>query len=142
MTPESLTVEARLDKLADIRRFIETACRTAGLDDSSCFDLKLAVDEACTNIVEHGYGGRGGSIDLSCAADGDGLRVTILDRGRAFDPADLPAADVTSPCEDRPIGGLGWHLIRSSVDEIDYGRDPSGGNRLTLVKRSRPSRSE
>jgi anti-sigma regulatory factor (Ser/Thr protein kinase) len=142
MTAESLTVEARLDQLAGIRRFVEAACRSASLESSACFDLKLAVDEACTNIIEHGYDERGGSISISCSADGDALRVTILDRGRAFDPADLPAADVTSAGEDRPIGGLGWHLIRRSVDEIDYGRDPSGGNRLTLVKRSRPSRSE
>jgi len=139
---EDATFEGRLENLTAIRRFVQTACEAAGMNASACFDLKLAVDEACTNIIEHGYDGRGGSISISCSADGDALRVTILDRAHAFDPADLPAADVTSACEDRPIGGLGWHLIRSSVDEIDYGRDPSGGNRLTLVKRSRPSRSE
>jgi anti-sigma regulatory factor (Ser/Thr protein kinase) len=70
------------------------------------------------------------------------MRVVIRDRGAAFDPGSVPAADVTSGWEDRPVGGLGWHLIRQSVDEIDYEREPSGGNRLTLVKRCRPWRSE
>jgi anti-sigma regulatory factor (Ser/Thr protein kinase) len=142
VSSEDATFEARLERLADIRRFVEESCRRAGVPDSACFDLKLAVDEACTNIIEHGYEGRAGSISLSCRADGDALSVTIRDRGRAFDPAGVPAADITSPCEERPIGGLGWHLIRSSVDEINYGRDPSGGNRLTLVKRSRSWTSE
>ena len=138
---DSLTVEARLENLAEIRRFVEDACRRAGAPDAACFDLKLAVDEACTNIIEHGYAGRGGQIALTCQADGDGLRVTIRDRGSAFEPSSAPAADVTSSVEDRPIGGLGWHLIRNAVDGIDYERDPSGENRLTLLKRSRRWRS-
>ena len=135
------TFDARLDQLAEIRRFVEDACRKAGADPTACSELKLAVDEACTNIVEHGYAGRTGPIALTCESDGESVRVVIRDRGAAFDPGSVPAADVTSRWEDRPVGGLGWHLIRSSVDEIDYERDPSGGNRLTLVKRSRPWRS-
>lgn len=132
------TFEARLENLADIRRFVEDACRGTRLTDAACFDLKLAVDEACTNVIEHAYAGAGGTIAVSCAAEGDGLRITIRDRGRAFDPARLTAPDVTAPSEERTVGGLGWHLIRRSVDEVDYERDPSGENRLTLVKRSRP----
>ena len=132
------TFEARLEKLADIRRFVEESCRSAGAAESVCFDLKLAVDEACTNIVEHGYAGEPGSIALTVEASAGILRVTIRDRGTPFDPARLRAADVTSPPEERPIGGVGWHLIRSSMDEVDYERDPAGGNRLTLTKRSRP----
>ena len=132
------TFEARLEKLADIRTFVEESCRRAGAADSVCFDLKLAVDEACTNIIEHGYSGQPGSISLTVESAAGTLRVIIQDRGRPFDPARLRAADVTSAPEERPIGGLGWHLIRTSMDEVDYERDPAGGNRLTLTKRSRP----
>jgi len=133
-----LHLDARAESPAAGRAFVEQACRRAGVDAASCFDLKLAVDEACANIIAHGYRGRsGGSIRIACASDEDSVRVTIVDRGRAFAPADLPAADVTSDWKERPLGGLGWHLIRQSVDEIDYEPDPAGGNRLTLVKRSR-----
>jgi anti-sigma regulatory factor (Ser/Thr protein kinase) len=133
-----LQVDARVESLAAVRAFVERACRLAGVDSSACFDLKLAVDEACANIIAHGYRGRsGGSIRIACASDEGSVRVTILDRGRPFAPAELPAADVTSDWKERPLGGLGWHLIRQSVDEIDYEPDPAGGNRLTLVKRSR-----
>lgn len=131
------SVAARLESLETVRAFVEEACRRAGADASACFDLKLAVDEACTNIIEHGYAGRPGeTIALACEIDGDGVRVTIVDRGRSFRPSELPPPDLSADWEERHIGGLGWHFIRKSVDEIDYGPDPSGGNRLTLVKRS------
>ena len=134
---EDATFEGRLENLTAIRRFVQTACEAAGMNASACFDLKLAVDEACTNIIEHGYSGRSGeTIALACEADGDGVRVTIVDHGRAFRPSELPPPDLSSGWEERRIGGLGWHLIRKSVDEIDYGPDPAGGNRLTLLKRS------
>ena len=130
-------VEARVESLAAVRSFVEEACRRAGVESSACFDLKLAVDEACANIIEHGYAGRpGGSIRLFTEADPGSIRVTIVDHGRAFAPSDLPPADVTSEWADRRPGGLGWHFIRNSVDEIDYEPDPARGNRLTLVKRS------
>jgi len=131
------SVAARLESLEAVRAFVEEACRRAGGNASACFDLKLAVDEACTNIIEHGYaGGSGETIALACETDGDAVRVTIVDRGRAFRPSELPSPDLSASWEERPIGGLGWHLIRKAVDEIDYGPDPAGGNRLTLVQRS------
>src|SRR5678815_2568903 len=115
------SVAAKVESLAAVRAFVEEACRRAGTDSTFAFDLKLAVDEACSNIIEHGYAGRpGGSIRLACETDEDAVRVTIVDHGRAFSPSELPAPDVTSEWEERPVGGLGWHLIRQSVDEIDY----------------------
>ena len=132
------SVAAKVESLAAVRAFVEESCRRAGTDSAFAFDLKLAVDEACSNIIEHGYAGRpGGSIRLACETDGESVRITILDHGRAFSPSELPPADLTSDWESRPVGGLGWHLIRQSVDEIDYVPDPASGNRLTLVKRSR-----
>ena len=139
MTPSraETSVEARVESLAAVRAFVEEACRRAGVAASCCFDLKLAVDEACSNIIDHGYAGRpGGSIRILCETGEGSVRVTIVDRGRAFAPSELRAADVSSDWAERPIGGLGWHFIRNSVDEIDYEPDPARGNRLTLVKRS------
>jgi serine/threonine-protein kinase RsbW len=131
------SVEARVENLSAIRAFVEEACRRAGVAASACFDLKLAVDEACANIIDHGYAGSpGGSIRILCETGEGAVRVTIVDRGRAFAPSELPAADVASDWTERPVGGLGWHFIRNSVDEIDYEPDPARGNRLTLVKRS------
>ena len=83
----TLEVDARVESLASVRAFVEDACRRAGADAASCFDLKLAVDEACTNIIAHGYAGRpDGSIRIAARPTDDTLRVTILDHGRASRP--------------------------------------------------------
>ena len=127
---------ARAENLARVRDFVEEACRGAGADVSTCFDLKLAVDEACTNIIEHGYAGKTpGEMRVSFAADADRLTVVISDRGRSFDPESIAEPDLEAGCESRAPGGLGWHLIRSAVDDYRYESDADGGNRLTLVKR-------
>lgn len=133
-----VSIAARAENLAAIRAFVQDACRRAGAEPRAAFDLKLAVDEACANIIEHGYAGRtDGMIAIAWESDGEKIRFALADRGRGFSPDALPPADTTSGWEQRPIGGLGWHLIRQSVDDVDYRPDPDGGNRLVLVKRLR-----
>jgi serine/threonine-protein kinase RsbW len=132
-----LSVEARLENLARVRAFVAEACRKAGAPAETCSALTLAVDEACTNIIEHAYAGTaGGAIEIAVETAPEELRVTLLDRGRPFDPSAVPPPDLTAGWKERPVGGLGWHLIRASVDDVDYEPGPDGGNRLTLVKRS------
>lgn len=127
--------DARPENLQGIRDFIEDACRRSGVERSAAFDVKLAVDEACSNIVEHGYAGKApGPIRVSFDAGGDRIVVAITDRGLAFDPKDAAAPDLDSDWERRRIGGLGWHLIRRSVDAMDYDTNREDGNRLTLIK--------
>jgi anti-sigma regulatory factor (Ser/Thr protein kinase) len=131
-----MAIAARVENLAAIRAFVGDACRRAGAGRDAASAVALAVDEACSNIIEHAYAGSpGGTIAITCEADAEALRVTLVDRGRAFAPETLPAADTTSGWRQRRVGGLGWHLMRSSVDEVDYGPDPAGGNRLILLKR-------
>lgn len=132
--------EAQLENLGRIRDFVEQACLRAGADAASCFELKLAVDEACTNIVLHGYRGRAaGPIELAIEQGPETMTVTIVDHGRSFCPDALPDADVTSSWENRKAGGLGWHLIRRVTDGVEYHADEERGNRLVLVKRLKRS---
>jgi serine/threonine-protein kinase RsbW len=122
--------------VAEFRNFIEEACRRAGADESVCFDLKLVVDEACSNVVVHGYEGlEPGPIGVAFAVDGDEIVITITDRAPPFDPRDAPIPNLDAPASERRPGGLGWHLIRELVDRIEYQADAERGNRLTLVKR-------
>ena len=134
-THDPVDFPATLDRLADIRALVEGWCRGSGAPPEDCQAVVLAVDEACTNVIEHGYAGvDGGVVGLRCeVADGE-VRVTVRDTGRPFDPDDAPPPDLVSGWEDRPIGGLGWHLIRGMVDDVRYRADETG-NELTLVKR-------
>jgi serine/threonine-protein kinase RsbW len=121
--------------LQAIRDFIEDSCRQAGVERTAAHGFVLAVDEACANIVEHGYAGKEpGSIGISFDAEAGRIVVAITDRGRAFDPKDAPVPDLHSGWQERRVGGLGWHLVRQFVDEIHYDPDAGSGNRLTLIK--------
>lgn len=123
------------ETLADIRRVVDQWCARVGASPEDRHAVVLAVDEACTNVVEHGYaGGDSGAIHLRCQLRSDEVRVTVRDTGRSFHPDDAPPPDLESGWEERRIGGLGWHLIRGMVDEVRYRADPAG-NELTLVKR-------
>lgn len=127
--------EARAENLPAFRGFIEEACREAGIPATDGFELKLAVDEACTNILEHGYGaGASGPIRVSFDSNGERVVVVITDRARPFAPQDAPLPDLASSWKDRKVGGLGWHLVWQTVDEIGYQPRSGGGNRLTLIK--------
>jgi serine phosphatase RsbU (regulator of sigma subunit)/anti-sigma regulatory factor (Ser/Thr protein kinase) len=127
---------AELASLALFRSFIERACAEAGLDPDVCFQLSLVVDEACTNIIQYGYAGLPrSSIEVGLAREGQRVVLTITDRARPFDPSQAPVPDLDSGWEQRPIGGLGWHLIRSLMDDVHYESHPDGRNVLTLAKR-------
>jgi anti-sigma regulatory factor (Ser/Thr protein kinase) len=126
---------ARLDITPRIREFVGRACARAGIADGDRFAFELAVDEACTNIIEHGYGtGDIGQIALEFEADDTAARVTIVDTGRSFDPADAAPPEPGTDLLERPLGGLGILLIRKAMDEVHYRAEPSG-NRLVLIKK-------
>jgi serine/threonine-protein kinase RsbW len=137
--PHQITRAAELQSLPEFRAFIEAACRgCAGVDDQTVYDLKLAVDEACTNIITHGYAGMNpGSIILSLDLEPQRLKLVLTDFGHAFEPAEPPLPDVAAGLEDRPMGGFGLYFIYQCMDEVDYEADPCG-NRLTLVKKLQP----
>lgn len=122
--------------MAAFRTFVEEACRRVGADDSTCFDLKLAVDEACSNLIVHGYEGHDpGPIAVAFALDDDEIVITITDRAPPFHPEEAPLPRLDVPADERRPGGLGWHLIKQIADRLEYESDAEKGNRLTIVKK-------
>lgn len=115
--------------------FLGRACAKAAIGDDAAFALRLAVEESFTNIMEHGYGGRGGPVAVAIEADADSVRVVLRDEAIAFDPVDAPAADLDATLEEREPGGLGWHLVRQVMDEVRHQPVVPRGNMLTLIKR-------
>jgi anti-sigma regulatory factor (Ser/Thr protein kinase) len=131
-----ITLSAELESLAAFREHVKAACRgLAGLSDAALYDVQLAVDEICTNIITHGYAGMDpGSIILNVEATADEFTVSITDFGHAFEPVEPPAPDPNAPIEERGLGGLGLFIVHSSVDDIRYESSPAG-NVTRLVKK-------
>lgn len=130
-----MTRAAELSVLAEFREFIEKNCAELQVDDDTCYDLKLAVDEACTNIIQHGYAGMNpGSIMLELRATPDEVKVRITDFGHPFEPSSAPVPDIEAPLEERSLGGFGLFFIYQTMDKVDY-RTGEEGNCLILTKR-------
>jgi anti-sigma regulatory factor (Ser/Thr protein kinase) len=130
-----LTVPGRYDRLAEICAFVDQAAQAAGLDDTTSSRCQLAVDEACTNVIEHGYGGEDkGTLEISCDARPGELTITVRDRGREFDPTRAPDPKLDAAVEDMGIGGLGIYFMRQVMDSIDFQRR-NGVNTLVMIKR-------
>lgn len=130
---------AELTALTAFRGLIDRLCREQpSVDPETCYDLKLAVEEACTNVVTHGYAGMNpGSVLLSLELDPAQIRVTLTDFGHPFEPYDPGAPDLEASLEDELSHGFGLHLIYQMMDEIRY-ESGEDGNHLTFVKRLPP----
>jgi anti-sigma regulatory factor (Ser/Thr protein kinase) len=97
--------------------------------------VSLAIEELVTNCVKYGYrDSKDHTIDFVLRVGDGTLRVEVIDDGNPFNPLDAPRPDLSLPPEDRPIGGLGLHLLRELADDLRYERR-DGTNRLSLTKR-------
>jgi serine/threonine-protein kinase RsbW len=130
-----MTRAAYLESLEVFRGFIKERCAAVpGVTDEILYDMQLAVDEACTNIISHGYAGMDpGSIILDLNIDSDRITISLTDFGHAFEPSSTPIPDVDAPIEERELGGFGLFFIQQSVDEMNY-RVTEDGNKMILTK--------
>ena len=134
--PRKLRVSSDVSDLSAVRGFVREAVAAFGGSARVAEDLVQAVDEACCNVMLHGYGGAPGEIEIEAARRGRQIEIRLLDRSAMFDPTASPVADTTRPpVSQRPGGmGLGIHLIRTMTDEVRHHVRPDGGNELTLVR--------
>ena len=128
--------KASLKNLSVLRNFIKRSCRHTAVGDDARFDLDLAVDEACTNIITHGFENiEPGFIKITFHQYPDRIVVTIIDNGHQFDPEEASTPDVDAHWKHRNIGGIGLFLIKELVDEMHYQGNSETGNRMILTKR-------
>lgn len=133
---QTRTFLGQFDSLVEIGEFVTRAAGDVGLSEEAVYAVEMAVDEACTNIIEHAYGGEGrGNIECTCRINADKLTVMLRDRGCPFDPSSVPEPDVNAALEDRQEGGLGLYLIHRLMDEVYFEFTSDSGNVLTMVKR-------
>ncbi len=130
----SLHLEAELKNLGTIRDFVEEAAVHLQANPTAIPNVVLAVDEMATNIIEHGYRGQPGTIEVEVYAQNEALIVQLRDRAPLFDPTQVPPPDLSLPIDDRPAGGLGIYLARKVMDDIQHRVTADNGNELTLIK--------
>jgi serine/threonine-protein kinase RsbW len=119
-----------------IREFITGIAAESGIDEQDILNIELAVDEACANVIEHGYDpdSPNKSLTIQMEIDDQKLVLKIIDQGKSFDPRLKPPPDIQKLITMKRDGGLGISLIKQTMDEIDYRRTPDGRNELILTK--------
>ena len=134
-TTHRITRAAYLESLSDFREFIKEHCTNLpGMNHEILYDVQLAVDEACTNIITHGYQHLNpGSVILDLEIEPDKLTVSLTDFGHSFEPSNAPIPDIHAPLEERELGGYGLFLIKQTMDEMDY-QVTEDGNKMILTK--------
>lgn len=98
-------------------------------------DVQLALEEHLANILNYGYDdSQEHQIRVHVQLKTPELLIEVEDDGHAFNPLEQPVPDISKPIEKRPVGGLGIHMMRKSLDGIEYRRE-NGKNILTMIKR-------
>lgn len=137
MTQE-VTIPGRQDRVIDVCRFVVAGARQVGFGEDELFRIELACDEACTNVIQHAYGGEDqGTIRVIWNYSDGAFTITIYDHGRFFDPDSVPEPNIPQSPDDfdqLKIGGLGIHFMRSLMDEVRFQSDTGAGNKLEMVK--------
>jgi anti-sigma regulatory factor (Ser/Thr protein kinase) len=135
-----LDITSEPEQLGPVRERVENWTRDHGWGPHDVHDIVLAVDEALTNVIRHGYQGQPGrpiEIHVKPIRDrrlGSGLEIAIRDYGRQVPLESICSRDL----DDIRPGGLGVHIIKSVMHDACYAHADGGGTRLTMRKFHRP----
>ena len=135
MDRKRLVLQNDIEQVPQLALFVDEVCETVGLDMAETMKLNLAIEEAVVNVMNYAYPqGTVGDINIEAKVDDHQLEFIISDSGTPFDPTTKAEVDTTLSAEERPIGGLGIHLVRNMMDSINYER-ANGKNILRLIKK-------
>jgi anti-sigma regulatory factor (Ser/Thr protein kinase) len=130
----TLELEAEIESLATADKAIIDFAESMSWPDAATFKVKLVLEEILMNVISYGgNGGRKPRITLLLSQQNDLVSMEISDDGIAYDPLTAPPPDLESELDDRPIGGLGVHLVRELMDSVSY-RFKDGRNHLLVTK--------
>lgn len=131
-----IQLENRLEEFQRFESAFMDFARFQNLNDEVIYAIQLSVDELFTNIVSYGYDDSETHIvKFVIDVTREEVRVEIIDDAKPFNPLDdAPEMNLDLSIEERKIGGVGIHLVRSLMSEVTYVRD-GDYNRLRLVKK-------
>jgi serine/threonine-protein kinase RsbW len=131
--PRTLTLASDINELSRVIAMVDAFCMEVAASPMDTSTLHLALEEVVTNVITHGYpedGGHTFTVTLEAIAS-DRIRAVVVDDAFAYNPLARPVVDTGLPLEDRPIGGLGVHLVRRLMDVCLYERN-DGRNVFTI----------
>ena len=130
-----ITLTNDIQQVPQLADFVDMVCEEVGMDMAVAIQMNLAMEEAVVNVMSYAYpADTVGDVTIEAVTIADQLQFTITDCGTPFDPTAKEDVDTTLSAEERPIGGLGIHLVRQLMDSITYERI-DGKNVLTLRKK-------
>ncbi|NWF68643.1 MAG: ATP-binding protein [Chloroflexi bacterium] len=131
-----LRIPGVLVNVATACDFVVEVAQNAGMNERAIYHCRLAVEEACTNVIEHGYQFNGADkvIDVVCQTFADEVIITIMDDGPPYNPLTKSEPDPKTPLWERNEGGWGVAFIKKVMDRVDY-RHEGNRNHLILSKR-------
>lgn len=117
-----LSSNGDLEDIPQVGELVDTYCRLLQLPEKMRFHLRLALDELLTNTISYGFtqSSRENKLSIEVRLAPPWLITEVLDNGPPFNPLEVTPSDTTLSVENRPIGGLGVHLVRSVIDQLDY----------------------
>ncbi len=130
-----LVLDSNVAELERLKTFVDTFCQVESVADEMCGQLQVVLEELVLNIIT--YGGcepTGSAIRLSMERINDEVHAVLSDTGIRFNPLEMPPPDIATDVLERPLGGLGIHIVRHLVQSIRYER-LENRNYLYLIKR-------
>ena len=116
-----ITVSATTRHLSEIRDFVARHARKFGFSESEVGDIRLAVDEAYTNVVKHAYHNDTTQVvQIELSGDDHEFCVSLIDSGESFDPKSYHEPDIRKSIHNGKRGGVGVYLIRQLMDAVEY----------------------
>ena len=130
-----LRIPNQTDNLDLIRDFVGKVSGKVGFTEDDIDKIRIAVDEACTNVIKHAYEQEGEDhIGIIIKIDYSKLTIVVTDRGKGFDPKAIEIPDMEAYLTELRVGGLGIYLMKTLMDEVDYAIHPGVRNEVRMVK--------
>lgn len=118
---DNISVVSDFRELNRVRDYVIEKALLYGFDEDVAYNISLAVDEACSNIIRHAYNkDKRRRITLAIESEGKKFTVRIYDNGYPFNPLEVPKQDMNKYMKNFKKGGLGVHIMRSVMDDISY----------------------
>lgn len=135
----TLSVKASTKQIAKVRDFVADHASNFGFKPKEVEDIRLAVDEAFTNIIKHAYNyDESKEVQVRLDTDGNDFKIVLLDEGKAFDTTKYSLPDVKEQIKARKRGGVGVYLIKQLMDDVEYARRRQI-NEIRMTKKKKSS---